>query len=81
MSLHQQRVHPSPVEGCYGCRVGSVRWGGLHRLRAENDGGYTQAGIAKEIYEGARTSGKDITQVRGRRRAHEVVKDGAWEKV
>lgn len=81
MTLHQQRVHPSPKEGCYGCKIAGVRWGGLPRLRADNSGGYTQAELAREIHQGARDKGHDIMQVRGRRRPHQKMTEGGWEKV
>lgn len=29
MTLHQIRTHPEPVDGCYGCRLGSVQVGGI----------------------------------------------------
>lgn len=74
-----QRTHPSPVEGCFGCKVGSVRLG-VARLKADNQGHYTQAQLAREIFDGAKQTGKDIQQVRGRRRPHEVKRNGNWEK-
>jgi hypothetical protein len=53
---------------------------GLARLRAENQGGYTQASLAKEIFTEAREKKKDIQQVRGRRRPHEVMRSEGWVK-
>lgn len=79
MTLHA-RSHPSlDVEGCFGCKVASVRFG-VARLKADNRGHYTQAEIGREIYDGAKKSGRDIQQVRGRRRPHEKQRDGVWEK-
>ena len=36
----------------------------IERLRADNAGGYTQLGLAKDTYDAARRSGNDITAVR-----------------
>ena len=46
MTLHRERVHPTAVDGCYGCKISGTRWGGLARLRADNEGHYTQAELA-----------------------------------
>lgn len=81
--LHAQ-THPTlDVEGCYGCKIASVRFGGLYRFKAEREGNYTQAEIARDIQQSARESGKDIMQKRGRRRPHEVKRDidSSWEQV
>ncbi len=60
----------------------SVRWN-LARLRAANREGYTQHELAREIYQGAKETGDDIQQVRGRRRATERFDfaTGQWVKV
>lgn len=29
MTLHQQRTHPEPVEGCFGCKAASIQWGSI----------------------------------------------------
>lgn len=74
-------THPSlDVEGCFGCKISSVRFG-VARLKADNRGHYTQASLAREIHEGAKAKGRDIMQVRGRRRPHEKQQNGTWEKV
>ena len=78
MTLHRERVHPTAVDGCYGCKISGTRWGGLARLRADNEGHYTQAELARDIYAGAKESGNDIIQVRGRRRPHQVMREGSW---
>ena len=36
----------------------------IERLRADNAGGYTQLGLAKDTYDAARKSGMDIAAVR-----------------
>lgn len=80
MTLHQERVHPTPVDDCYGCKIGGTRWG-IHRLKNDNAGHYTQAELSREIFAGAKEKGRDIQQVRGRRRPHEKSVEGSWEKV
>lgn len=30
MSLHSQRVHPTYIEGCFGCKVSTLRFADMH---------------------------------------------------
>lgn len=30
MSLHRQRVHPEYVEGCFGCKAGTLSFSDIH---------------------------------------------------
>lgn len=40
MTLHQQREHPSFVEGCYACRIGQVTFGsGTSETKTGGSGG------------------------------------------
>ena len=36
----------------------------IKRLQADNEGGYTQLGLARDTYDAARETGRDITAVR-----------------
>lgn len=59
----------------------SVRWGGLDRLAKTRD--TTQAEMERGIFAESKKHGKDIQQVRGRRRPTEVYdsETGQWVKV
>jgi len=46
MSLHQQRVHTEPIEGCFGCKVGDLQ---LSVGAARNDGVMTAKAHDKEL--------------------------------
>jgi hypothetical protein len=79
--LHRE-THPDlDVEGCLGCKLVGLRFN-LTRLRAENQGHYTQASIARDIFANARDKKIDIQQVRGRRRPHlKKTESTDWQKV
>lgn len=51
----------------------------LTRLEQEREANVTANEMKQEIFDGAKRTGQDIMQVRGRRTAHEVYKDGAWQ--
>ena len=36
-SLHQRRTHPTPVEGCFGCKVGGIGYDGKHLTNPVTD--------------------------------------------
>ena len=60
MALHA-RTHPSlDVEGCFGCKVAGVRFGGLVRLANERAIGMTQADMGREVVEQAKKDGREI---------------------
>ena len=46
MSLHRQRTHTKPVEGCFGCKVGDLQ---LSVGEARNDGVMTAKQHDKEL--------------------------------
>lgn len=46
MSLHRQQTHPVEVEGCFGCKVGSLQ---LSVGAARNDGVMTAKAHDKEL--------------------------------
>jgi hypothetical protein len=46
MSLHRQRTHTEPVEGCFGCKVGDLQ---LSVGEARNDGVMTAKQHDKEL--------------------------------
>jgi hypothetical protein len=46
MSLHRQRTHIEPVEGCFGCKVGDLQ---LSVGEARNDGVMTAKQHDKEL--------------------------------
>ena len=46
MSLHRQRTHTEPVEGCFGCKVGDLQ---LSVGAARNDGIPTAKAHDKEL--------------------------------
>ena len=46
MSLHKQRTHTEPVEGCFGCKVGDLQ---LSVGEARNDGVMTAKQHDKEL--------------------------------
>lgn len=59
----------------------SVRWTGLKRLEETRD--TTQAAMERDIFADARSQGRSIQQVRGRRQPTEVfdAESGKWVKV
>lgn len=64
---------------CFPHKMKSIRFNGAHRLRQEREANTTQSEIAQEVFDDARTDGVDIQQVRGRRTATEVNREGKWE--
>jgi len=46
MSLHRQRTHPEPVDGCFGCKVGDLQ---LSVGEARHDGVMTAKQHDKEL--------------------------------
>lgn len=62
MTLHQIRKHPTPVEGCYGCKIADVNFIGCfpsRRVGAGRSDGVLQKRWDKELdrYENARAQG------------------------
>ena len=49
------------------------------RLKAYREANVTSRELKKEIFEGAKATGQDIMQVRGRRAATQVYDNGAWK--
>jgi len=43
--------HPTPVEGCYACKLSSVRFNGLYSFRLHREAGTTGMGQFKENVE------------------------------
>lgn len=63
MTLHQERTHPEYVEGCFGCKISSVKIGGTAALRREREGtdvtdGKGTATYVKEMYAKMRAAGR-----------------------
>lgn len=49
---------------CFGHKLKTVGFSGLHRFRNDREMGLTQEQRKQEIYEGARRTGDDITRAR-----------------
>lgn len=65
--VKHQETHPAlDVDGCYGCKISSVRLGGLTRLAAEREGGYTQGDLEKATIKEAERTGTEISRVNNR---------------
>lgn len=58
-----------------------VRVNGIALFQHDRRIGVTQAQKAREMFEDSRRDGKQIAAVRGRRRAHEKMNAGRWQKV
>ena len=48
---------------CFRCKLLSVGFASGVVLKKEREGGYTQESLKRDIYEGARRTGRDITRV------------------
>lgn len=65
--VKHQETHPGlTVEGCYGCKISSVRFGGMARMASEREGNYTQGEIEKATIKEAERSGTPISRVNNR---------------
>lgn len=61
---HAER-HPSlDVIDCFGCKVASVQFTGVHRLQQEREAGVTQAEMAKDTIAQAKKDGREIQSKR-----------------
>lgn len=66
MVKHQEKHPYLDVEGCYGCKISSVRFGGLARMASERAGNYTQGEIEKATIAEAERTGTEISRVNNR---------------
>lgn len=62
--MKHAETHPSlDVEGCYGCKIAGVKFGGLYRMANDRREGVTQKDRGREIIEAAKRDGREIERV------------------
>lgn len=62
--MKHAETHPSlDVEGCYGCKIAGVKFGGLARFAHDRAEGVTQKDRGREIIESAKRDGREIERV------------------
>jgi len=62
--MKHAQTHPAlNVDGCYGCKIAGVKFGGLARLAIDRADGVTQKDRGREIVEAAKRDGREIERV------------------
>lgn len=62
--MKHAQTHPAlNVDGCYGCKIAGIKFGGLARLAIDRADGVTQKDRGREIVEAAKRDGREIERV------------------
>ena len=60
---HAETHSTLDVDGCYGCKLAGIKFGGLARFAVDRAEGVTQADRGREIIDAAKRDGRDIERV------------------
>lgn len=62
--MKHAETHPTlDVDGCYGCKLAGIKFGGLTRFAIDRAEGVTQRDRGREIIDAAKRDGREIERV------------------